>query len=74
MRLYVTSIYVDNKEKALQFYTSTLGFEKNKDIALGGDHRWLTVKSRQQSSDVELLLEPSSHPTRFLSCPYRSIT
>ncbi len=52
----LTSIPVDDQEKALQFYTGTLGFLKQQDIPLG-DFRWLTVVS-PASDEVELLLEP----------------
>ncbi|MCC6512267.1 MAG: VOC family protein, partial [Pirellulaceae bacterium] len=50
-----------NQEKALRFYTETLGFVKKQDIPLGS-HRWLTVVSRADPDGVELLLEPDEHP------------
>ena len=61
MRIYVTSVFVDDQKKALDFYTNTLGFQKKTDIDLGGAS-WLTVVSPEQPDGTELLLEPSSHP------------
>ena len=61
MRIYVTSVFVDDQSKALRFYTDALGFEKKTEIPLG-EHSWLTVVSPQQPSGTELLLEPDSHP------------
>ncbi|MDJ0706926.1 MAG: VOC family protein [Leptolyngbyaceae cyanobacterium MO_188.B28] len=60
MKIYVTSIFVDDQAKALDFYTSKLGFEKKTDIPLG-EYRWLTVVAPNQPNGVELLLEPSAH-------------
>jgi catechol 2,3-dioxygenase-like lactoylglutathione lyase family enzyme len=61
MRLYVTSVLVDDQERALRFYTETLGFVKKTDIPTG-EARWLTVVSPQQPEGTELLLEPDGHP------------
>ena len=61
MRIYVTSVFVDDQKKALAFYTDTLGFEKKRDIPLGAAS-WLTVVSPEQPDGTELLLEPSEHP------------
>jgi catechol 2,3-dioxygenase-like lactoylglutathione lyase family enzyme len=61
MRIYVTSVLVDDQRKALEFYTNTLGFETKRDIPLG-DASWLTVVSPEQPDGTELLLEPSGHP------------
>jgi len=61
MRIYVTSVFVDDQSKALRFYTDVLGFEKKTEIPLG-EHSWLTVVSPQQPDGTELLLEPDSHP------------
>ena len=61
MRIYVTSVFVDDQKKALDFYTNTLGFKKKTDIDLGGAS-WLTVVSPEQPDGTELLLEPSGHP------------
>jgi catechol 2,3-dioxygenase-like lactoylglutathione lyase family enzyme len=61
MRIYVTSVLVDDQAKALRFYTDTLGFMVKNDAPIG-DHRWLTVVSREEPGGTELLLEPSEHP------------
>ena len=61
MRIVVTSVLVDDQDKALAFYTDTLGFQKKADIPMG-EHRWLTVVSPDDPGGVELLLEPDSHP------------
>jgi catechol 2,3-dioxygenase-like lactoylglutathione lyase family enzyme len=52
---------VDDQEKALRFYTDILGFRKKHDVPLG-EHRWLTVVSRDDPDGPELLLEPDGHP------------
>lgn len=61
MRIYVTSVYVDDQAKALDFYTGKLGFILKNDVPVG-EHRWLTVVSQEQPDGTELLLEPSAHP------------
>lgn len=61
MRIHLTSIFVDDQAKALQFYTEVLGFIKKTDVPVGED-RWLTVVSADDPEGVELLLEPSGHP------------
>ena len=61
MRIVVTSVLVDDQEKALRFYTDVLGFVKKADIPMG-EARWLTVVSPQDPDGTELLLEPDSHP------------
>lgn len=61
MKIYVTSIFVDDQAKALKFYTDRLGFTVKNDVPVG-DHRWLTVVSKEQPEGTELLLEPSDHP------------
>jgi catechol 2,3-dioxygenase-like lactoylglutathione lyase family enzyme len=61
MKIYVTSVLVDDQEKALQFYTNVLGFVKKYDIPVG-EARWLTVVSPENAAGPELLLEPDSHP------------
>ena len=62
MKIVVTSVLVDDQEKALRFYTDVLGFVKKEDVPLGGDARWLTVVSPQDRDGIELLLEPDGHP------------
>ena len=61
MRIVVTSVFVEDQEKALSFYTEVLGFQKKEDVPLG-EARWLTVASPEDPDGVELLLEPSGHP------------
>ena len=60
MKIYITSVFVDDQASALEFYTNTLGFEVKHDIPMG-EYRWLTVVSKEQPDGVELLLEPSAH-------------
>jgi catechol 2,3-dioxygenase-like lactoylglutathione lyase family enzyme len=61
MKIVVTSVLVDDQQKALEFYTDVLGFEKKQDVPVG-DARWLTVVSPQDPDGTELLLEPDAHP------------
>ncbi len=61
MKIVITSVLVDDQEKALRFYTDVLGFTKKHDIPMG-HHRWLTVVSSSDPNGVELLLEPDEHP------------
>jgi catechol 2,3-dioxygenase-like lactoylglutathione lyase family enzyme len=61
MRINVTSVLVDDQDKALAFYTDVLGFQKKTEIPLG-EHRWLTVVSPEDPDGTELLLEPDGHP------------
>ena len=61
MRINLASVLVDDQEKALRFYTETLGFLKKTDVPVGED-RWLTVVSPDAPDATELLLEPDGHP------------
>jgi catechol 2,3-dioxygenase-like lactoylglutathione lyase family enzyme len=61
MKIVVTSVLVDDQEKALRFYTEVLGFITKNDIPMG-QFRWLTVVSPGDANGVELLLEPDQHP------------
>lgn len=61
MKIVVTSVLVDDQDKALRFYTEILGFRPKEDVPLG-EHRWLTVVSRLDPNSVELVLEPDAHP------------
>lgn len=61
MKITVTSVLVDDQEKALAFYRDLLGFELKHDIPMG-EHRWLTLTAPGQTDGVELLLEPDAHP------------
>ena len=61
MRIRITSVFVDDQDAALDFYTRVLGFVKKTEVPLG-EHRWLTVVSPEDPDGPELLLEPSAHP------------
>ena len=61
MKITLASVFVDDQEKALRFYTDVLGFAAKTDIPMG-THRWLTVVSPEQPDGVELVLEPDEHP------------
>ena len=61
MKINVTSVLVDDQDKALRFYTEVLGFTKKTEVPLGR-HRWLTVVSPDDPDGTELLLEPDEHP------------
>jgi len=61
MRINLTSIMVDDQDKALAFYTEVLGFVKKHDIPMG-EARWITLVSPEQPDGVELVLEPDTHP------------
>ena len=61
MKIKLSSIFVDDQDKALKFYTEVLDFIKKSD-APAGDARWLTVVSPEGPNDIELLLEPISLP------------
>jgi len=61
MRINLTSVLVDDQDKALRFYTDVLGFEKKTEVPLG-QHRWLTVVSPDEPDGTELVLEPDDHP------------
>ncbi|MFD7711188.1 VOC family protein [Streptomyces sp. NPDC059786] len=61
MRIHLTSVFVDDQETALRFYTDVLGFQRKHDIPMGGA-RWVTVVSPEDPDGTELLLEPSGHP------------
>src|SRR4029079_10021439 len=57
----LSSVMVDDQDKALRFYTNILGFVKTNDIPMG-PFRWLTVSSPEGAEGVELVLEPMSFP------------
>lgn len=61
MRIKLTSIMVDDQDKALRFYTEVLGFKKKHDIPVG-EYRWITVTSPEGPDDLELALEPNANP------------
>lgn len=59
MRINITSVFVDDQAKALEFYTEKLGFQLKHDIPVGEGARWLTVVSPEDPAGPELLLEPT---------------
>jgi catechol 2,3-dioxygenase-like lactoylglutathione lyase family enzyme len=61
MRIYLSSVLVDDQDKALRFYTQVLGFVKKTEVPMG-EHRWLTVVSADDPEGTELVLEPDEHP------------
>jgi predicted enzyme related to lactoylglutathione lyase len=61
MRIKLTSIMVDDQDKALRFYTQVLGFQKSKEFPVG-EYKWLTVVSPEGPTDLELALEPNANP------------
>jgi len=61
MRIKLYSIFVDDQEKGLRFYTEVVGFKKKQDLPAGGA-RWITVISPEGPEDLELSLEPNGHP------------
>ena len=62
MNIIANSIFVENQEEALQFYTNILGFEKKIDEPVGGGFRWLTLVSPNQPEAAQLVLEPNGNP------------
>jgi predicted enzyme related to lactoylglutathione lyase len=61
MKIIITSIFVQDQDKALEFYTKTLGFVKKRDVPSGA-YRWITLVSPDEPDGTELLLEPNDHP------------
>ena len=61
MKIRLTSIHVDDQDKALRFYTEVLGFVKKHDFPVG-EFKWLTVVSPEGPDDIELVLEPNDNP------------
>lgn len=61
MKIIVTSIFVQNQDKALEFYSEKLGFVKKEDVPMG-KFRWITLVSPDDPEGTELLLEPNDHP------------
>ena len=60
MRIKLTSLMVDDQDKALEFYTDVLGFRKKHEFPAGG-YKWLTVVS-PEGPEIELSLEPNANP------------
>ncbi len=61
MKIKLTSVFVSDQDKALEFYTKVLGFVKKADIS-AGPYRWLTVVSHEEPNGAQLVLEPNSNP------------
>ena len=61
MRITHAGVFVGDQDKALKFYTETLGFVKKHDVPVG-DFKWLTVVSPDDPEGAELLLEPNDNP------------
>lgn len=61
MKIKLSSLFVDNQDNALRFYTEVLGFVKKTEIPMG-EFRWLTVASPAAPDGVELVLEPNANP------------
>lgn len=61
MRIIATSIFVDDQDKAQQFYTEKLGFKTKHNIEIGGGFRWVTV-TENSTNTVEIVLEPNVIP------------
>ncbi len=61
MRIHLTSVYVDDQDRARAFYTDVLGFEVQEDFPVG-EYHWLTLTARGEREGTQLLLEPDAHP------------
>lgn len=61
MKVIVTSIFVEDQDRALEFYTETLGFVKKHDVP-AGEFRWIALVSPEDEKGTELILEPNNHP------------
>lgn len=60
MKLQTVSIFVDDQQRALEFYTEKLGFEVTADVPMG-EHRWLTVHLGEGENVTDVSLEPKAH-------------
>jgi catechol 2,3-dioxygenase-like lactoylglutathione lyase family enzyme len=61
MKIKLTSVSIDDYDKALKFYTEMMGFVLKRDIPLGDGARWITVVSPDEPNGTELLLEPNAN-------------
>ncbi len=61
MKIQLTAVFVNDQNRALDFYTKTLGFTKKTDVS-AGTYRWLTVVSPEEPNGVQLVLEPNANP------------
>jgi len=62
MQIRLASVMVENQDNAHRFYTTILGFVRNKDIPMGPAFRWLTVSAPEGAEEVESVLEPMAFP------------
>jgi predicted enzyme related to lactoylglutathione lyase len=60
IKIKLTSVSIDDYDRALKFYTEIMGFVKKQDILLGEGARWITVVSPEEPNGTELLLEPNA--------------
>ena len=60
MKIKLSSVPIDDYDKAIKFYTEMMGFQLKRDMPLGGGARWITVVSPDEPDGTELLLEPNS--------------
>ena len=61
VKIVLTSVFVDDQQKALRFYTEKLGFQKKSEYP-AGEFKWLTVVSAEEPDGTELYLEPNNNP------------
>ncbi|MFD1712955.1 VOC family protein [Amnibacterium flavum] len=61
MKIHLSSIFVDDQDAALAFYTDVLGFQVADDVPMG-EFRWITVVSPENPDGAQLVLEPNAHP------------
>ncbi len=61
MKVKLTSLFVNDQTKALEFYTNKLGFVKKQDVS-AGKYRWLTVVSGEEPNGTQVVLEPNENP------------
>jgi len=61
MQIKLTSVFVDDQDKALKFYTEILGFQKKHELS-AGTYKWLTVVSPEEPEGVQLVLELNTNP------------
>ena len=75
MRIHLAGVFVDDQQKALRFYTETLGFQLKHNIPLG-EYAWITVVSAEDPEGTEFLLEPDAHPAvrPFLTRWWRTVS
>jgi predicted enzyme related to lactoylglutathione lyase len=60
IKIKLTSVSIDDYDRAIKFYTEVLGFQLKRDIPLGEGARWITVVSPEEPNGTELLLEPNA--------------